>query len=247
MKGTAFVDQRRGGDEPASARSGGEEPLGTRAYRQLRRRLITLDLPPGSRFTESQLVEEMGIGHTPVREALALLVRDGLVTSRPRVGYMVTPITVQGVKDLYDLRLIVEPAAVRLAAGKIEAAHLVRLESLSREAYRRDDPESIADFLDANHEFHVGIAEACGNRRLAVVVATVLEESRRIFHIRHLLDPRSERFVHEHEELLQALKDGDGEKASRLAYDQAAAAREEMIATLISSSRLMELPLDLRA
>src|SRR5687768_8538423 len=170
----------------APAHSGDEEPLGTRAYRELRRRLITLALPPGSRFSESQLVEEMGIGHTPLREALALLARDGLVTSRPRVGYVVTPITVQGVADLYDLRLIVEPAAVRLAAGKIDDAQLTRLESLSGEAYRHGDPESIADFLDANHAFHVGIAEACGNRRLASVVATILEESRRIFHIRHL-------------------------------------------------------------
>jgi len=216
-----------------------------RAYRELRHRLITLALRPGDRFTESQLVEGMGIGHTPVREALALLVRDGLVTSRPRVGYVVTPITVQSVADLFELRLIVEPAAVRLAAGKLEAAQLERLESLSRGAYRHDDPESIEDFLDANHEFHVGVAEASGNRRLASVVATVLEESRRITHVRLRLEPRSERFVHEHEELLRALRSGNGEEASQIAYEQAAAARDECLATLVSTSRLMELPLTL--
>jgi len=237
--------QREIRERPSSG-NGRDESLGMRAYRELRHRLITLALRPGDNFTESQLVEEMGIGHTPVREALALLVRDGLVTSRPRVGYVVTPITVQGVEDLFELRLIVEPAAVRLAAGKIGASQVERLESLVSGTYRHDDPESIENFLDANHEFHVGVAEASGNRRLAAVVATVLEESRRITHVRLRLEPRSERFIHEHEELLQALKNGDGAEASRLAYEQAAAARDELIATLISNSRFMDLPLTLQ-
>jgi DNA-binding GntR family transcriptional regulator len=235
----------RGAPGLAASSDGQDEPLGARAYRVLRHRLITLDLRPGDRFTEAQLAEEMGIGHTPVREALALLARDGLVTSRPRVGYLVTPITVRSVEDLFELRLIVEPAAVRLAAGKIQGVQLEHLEALSQGAYRHDDPESIDRFLDANHELHTIIAEASGNRRLASVVATVLDESRRMTQVRLSLEPRSERFIHRHNELLHALIGGDGEQASRVAASQIAAARDECIAALVSTTRLMELPLTL--
>jgi DNA-binding GntR family transcriptional regulator len=230
-----------------SAGDGREESLGMRAYRVLRHRLITLALHPGERVTESQLAQELGLGHTPVREALALLVRDGLVTSRPRVGYVVTPITVQGVADLFDLRLIVEPGAARLASGKIGALQLERLESLCDGPYRQDDPESIDRFLDNNLKLHVGIAWASGNRRLASVVAELLEESRRIFHLSHRQEPSGDRFIREHRDLLRSLRDGDPEEASRLAYEHIAKSRDECIATLISDSRLMDLPLTLPA
>jgi DNA-binding GntR family transcriptional regulator len=219
------------------------ESLGYQAYTKLRRRLITLDLKPGDKFTEAQIVMELGIGKTPVREALTLLVDNGLIESRPRVGYVVTPITLKDVTELFDLRLVVEPEAVRLAAGRVDEVRLRRLETLCQGAYKHDDPDSIEDFLDANHEFHVTVAEASGNRRLARVVEAVLEESRRFTHLRLRLEPRAERFAHEHAGLLDALVKGDGDRAADLAKTQAAAAHQEVMAALLKRP-LMSQPID---
>jgi DNA-binding GntR family transcriptional regulator len=222
---------------------GSDRPLGDQAYAKLRRRLITLDLKPGDKFTEAQIVLDLGIGKTPVREALTLLANDGLIESHPRVGYVVTPITLQDVTDLFDLRLVVEPAAVKLAAGRVDITRLKRLEKLCQRAYKHDDPDSIEDFLDANHEFHVTVAEASGNRKLARIVARVLEESRRFTHLRLRLEPRGERFAHEHEGLLDALVKGDGVRAAELARTQAAAAHQEVVAALLKRP-LMTQPID---
>ena len=98
------------------------------AYTELRRRIIRCELEPGERITEAQLASVTGIGKTPVREALTRLVQDGLVRSIPGHGYEVTPITLGDVQDLYNFRLIIEPAAAQLAAGHVNATDLRRLD-----------------------------------------------------------------------------------------------------------------------
>ena len=70
------------------------------AYRAIRRQIIDLTLPPGSSFTEGSLAQQWRTSKTPVREALARLRRDGLVTALPRAGYVVSPITLQDTDDL---------------------------------------------------------------------------------------------------------------------------------------------------
>jgi DNA-binding GntR family transcriptional regulator len=98
--------------------------LADEAYARIRRRIVGCDLAPGEQVTEGQLVETHGIGKTPVREALQRLAQEGLVQPIRRHGYRVAPITLRDVRDLFGLRLIIEPAAAELAVGRIDVAQL---------------------------------------------------------------------------------------------------------------------------
>jgi DNA-binding GntR family transcriptional regulator len=205
----------------------------------LKQRIIRCELEPGARVTESQLVKETGIGKTPVREALARLAQEDLVRSIPRHGYEVTPPTLRQVQELFGLRLIVEPAAVQLAAGKVDAADLRRLDELCHVGYAIDDPAGAASFLRANHEFHATVAAASGNRRLTQVVERLLDESDRVYHLGLRLRSRQEEMRHRHDELVDALVAGDGEAARRLAVEQILAAQRMVLDALLSSPSVL--------
>src|SRR5205085_4717546 len=108
-----------------------------RAYQRLRAAIVACDPAPGDRITEGDVAQRLAIGKTPVHEALRRLVHEGLVVVRPRQGYVVAPITLGDVEELCGLRLVVEPAAVELAAagGRIDTARVVALERLCRVGY----------------------------------------------------------------------------------------------------------------
>ncbi|GEM35413.1 hypothetical protein NN3_64200 [Nocardia neocaledoniensis NBRC 108232] len=98
-----------------------EEPakksLRDRAYEELRDRIVDLRLSPGQRLVERDLATELEISRIPLREALQLLEREGLVVIVPRQGAIVAPFTVTDVRDLFDVRESLEVLAARLAAG----------------------------------------------------------------------------------------------------------------------------------
>src|SRR5262245_32250073 len=210
------------------------------AYAALRRRIIHCELEPGERITEAQLAAETGIGKTPVREALTRLIQEGLVRSMRGHGYEVTPITLGDVQDLFNFRLIVEPAAAQLAAGHVSAAGLRRLDELCAEHFStRDDHNGEARYLQANYLFHTTIADASGNRRLADAVRRALEESERLFHLGNVLGTRGEEVAHEHKDLVDALIAGDGETARRLTLAHIAASQRLVLEALLTSSSLL--------
>src|ERR671926_456781 len=98
--------------------------LTERAYEQLRRDIISCSIPPGTEISEAQLCSQYDLGKAAVRVALTRLAHDGLVRAIPRRGYMVVPVTLQDIQDVFELRLMLEPAAARLAAGKVNTQRL---------------------------------------------------------------------------------------------------------------------------
>ncbi len=229
-------------DLPSSLRANGSSPrsLAAEAYQILRRQIIYCALPPAARVTEADLVKQLGLGKTPIREALGRLVQDGLVRVIPRQGYAISPITLRDVHDLFDLRLIAEPAAVQRAVGNIDMADLRRLDALCRAGYTLGDHDSATAFLRANTEFHVSIARASGNARLAQLLAQLLDESERLFHLGLMLRNRSDEMAHEHHDLVEALVAGDAEAARCIAGSQIIASQRMVVDALLTSAALME-------
>jgi DNA-binding GntR family transcriptional regulator len=209
------------------------------AYAALRRRIIHCELEPGERITEAQLASETRIGKTPVREALTRLIQDGLVRSMPGHGYEVTPITLGDVQDLYNFRLIIEPAAAQLAAGHVSATDLRRLDELCAARFSTADKESQSRYLQANYLFHTTIADASGNRRLAGAVRRALEESERLFHLSSALKKSGDDIAHEHTELVDALIAGDGETARKLTLAHLTASQRRVLDALLASPSLL--------
>ena len=161
----------------------------------LRDAILTCGLEPGAVLNERELAEQLGVSKTPVREALSLLNHEGLVQILPRQAYVVTPITVRDVHECFDLRMILECAAVELAAARITDAELAQLDAVvAGEAAT----EPVAETLDRNVDFHSLIARASGNERLTVLIEKLLGEMPRLITVGYVLG--------EHEPIMKALR-----------------------------------------
>lgn len=213
------------------------------AYQAIKRDILECRLLPGSEVTERQLGASYGIGKAPLREALVRLSQEGLLQSIPRSGYRITAVTIQDVQDIFALRLLLEPVAARQAAGRIDESVLTQLNELCRAGYDPGDRASESAFLRTNRQFHVAIANASGNRRLARVLEQLLEETERLFHLGLAVRDRTEEMTHEHQVLMRALLQGDAEGAAHATVEQVTAARTMVMDGILSASWLKETPI----
>lgn len=211
------------------------------AYQLLKRQILECALAPGAEVTERLLAERYGFGKAPLRAALVRLAHEGLVRPMARRGYLVTAVTIQDVHDIFALRLLLEPAAARQAAGKVDRPVLEQLDAVCRAGYTPGDRQSETRFLDVNRQFHVAIAQAAGNRRLASVLAQLLEEMERLFHLGLQVRDRSDEMAHEHAALLDALERGDADAAEQATIEQIEAARRMVMAGILGSAWLKDL------
>jgi DNA-binding GntR family transcriptional regulator len=221
----------------AEASAGKSAPpglLGDRAYEAIREDIIACRLAPGAEITEAMLALRLGVGKAPVRTALVRLAQEGLVQSLPRRGYRVAPITLRDVQELFALRLMLEPEAARIAAGRFDAERLRR-----GTAVRRDGERAL---LKADCDFRMALAEAGGNRRLTALVQNLMDDIERLLHAGLDLPDRGQEIEREHAALVEALAAGDGEAAARLAAEQIEAARRWVMDALMASSALLEVP-----
>jgi DNA-binding GntR family transcriptional regulator len=215
--------------------------LTERAYEQLRRDIISCSIPPGSEISETQICSQYDLGKAAVRVALTRLAHDGLVRAIPRRGYMVAPVTLQDIQDVFELRLMLEPAAARLAAGKVNAQQLRAYDEVCSAGYQPGDAKSTARFLEANKAFHVAIAQATGNARLASAIEQLLDEMTRLLHLGLGLRKGTQESHFEHKSLVKALARGDGETAERICREQIDASRQMIVSAILTSRSVMSL------
>ncbi len=213
------------------------------AYEAIKRDVLECGLSPGSEVTERQLAARYGMGKAPLREALVRLCQEGLLQSIPRSGYRITPVTIQDVQDIFELRLVLEPVAARQAAGRIDEVLLTELNELCRVGYEPGNRASESAFLRSNRQFHVAVAAASGNRRMARVLEQLLEETERLFHLGLAVRDRTEEMKHEHEVLVSALARGDADAAAQATVDQVEAARKMVMDGILSAAWLREIPI----
>lgn len=151
----------------ADARS----PMGAEIYQALLSRILVADLGPGARLTIDALAREFGVSQTPVREALHRLDAEGIVVRNHLSGYRVGPtLTSRQFEDLVEVRLLLEPAAARRAAERMEPSDVQSLIPLADDMRRldreSDQPDRYAQYSVADGGFHDTIAAGCGNTYL---------------------------------------------------------------------------------
>lgn len=195
--------------------------LGDQAYTLIKDDIITCRLRPGAEMTESALAEYYNLGLAPIRAALSRLCQEGLLQAIPRRGYVVTPITIQSVTDLFDLRRLIEPAAARSAAGHVDA-NLLR--KLGTGPSKKGNWATDRQFLKNNRDFHVEIARASGNVRLTRILESLLDEMERLLHLGLFARHDRDRLTIDHElqrqqhnALIAALVVGDQNAAEKAA------------------------------
>lgn len=154
------------------AESGVDFTSKERIYKELRRSIITGHLEPDARLDVQELAERYGSSVTPVRDALHMLGQEGLVTIKPRSGYFVAYMTLKQLRDMLEIREILEVAAVERAAARIDERQLAQLREVHA-GYTGDDDESYDRYTDENRRFHRLVAEASGNEELAAMLTQV--------------------------------------------------------------------------
>lgn len=206
----------------APARSLREE-----AYQVLRERIIGLTYPPGTRLFERDLAAELDLSRIPLREALQLLQNDGLLVIVPRQGAVVAPFTATDVRDLFDVRESLEVLAARLAAERATDADLTTLRRHledARDATERHDEGGIAA---ANAAFHRALVDIAGNPLLNDLMRPLGARVQWLFQLTSQRDPAQQ--CAEHEDLYDAIRTHDTQRAERIAFDHVHSGRDESI------------------
>jgi len=150
------------------------------AFDAIKNEIILCRLAPGARFSEAELSDRYSFGRAATRAALMRLAEVRLVQPVPRHGFVVTPITIASIRELFELRLIAEPQAAALAVGKIDTTKLRALNRSPQNA--GSDPEQLA-FVESNRAFHRAIAAATGNSRLFNLLESLADEMQRLVHL----------------------------------------------------------------
>jgi DNA-binding GntR family transcriptional regulator len=190
--------------------------LTDQAYLEIRRRIVTLELPPGAVIREDELQRELGIGRTPIREAIQRLEREQLVVVLPRRGVFVASVDVADLPLLCESRSMLEAYVARLAAVRGTTEDWDRLDAV----LDTFDATASADALLAlDRQCHEIVWSAAGNHFLTDTLDMLYTQSDRLWRI--YLNDMAEvhEAINEHREIAEALRLGHGEDAAKLTED----------------------------
>ena len=212
-----------------------------RVHRELRDMLLRGELPYGDRLVEEQLAERFGISRTPVREALRRLEGDGHLQRDPAGGMRPRPPRVSTMRDLYELRVVVEDLVVRRAAATVPSEVLDALAAEWREIRAERTADGPADpdpdFVHLDEDFHEALAAAAGNRA-AVAHLHDINERIRVVRIHDFTVPqRIETTIDEHIEIVEATAAGRADAAAalmRVHVERSADVVEHCVAQLLT-------------
>jgi DNA-binding GntR family transcriptional regulator len=189
--------------------------LADQAYVAIRALIVSLELPPGAAITEPDLTARLGIGRTPVREALGRLALERLVEVYPRRGMVVTTVDVRDLARLCEVRAVLEPEAARLAAERATRTDLEEINALLEELLdprRRDDRA----LIDLDERIHRTVYRTSHNQLLEETLEWYYTHALRIWMLALDRTRTLHSAVLEHHELLDAIARGKGERAAEL-------------------------------
>ena len=190
------------------------EPAADLVISELRKAILTGILAPGDRIKSEELAETLGVSRMPVRQALTLLEREGLVKADRWRGTIVTPLDAALVKNIYDLREIIESAvAAALAKKPFDSRPVRELIMSGREVAAGAD---IMLMIDLDLRFHTTLYDAFGNRVLSDVMVGLWDHVRRVIHAAVVIAGYRNEIWDEHEAIIDAIDERDSERAADL-------------------------------
>lgn len=192
------------------------EPAVTKAdtaFRTLREAIELGRYHPGAHLRVQQLVQELGMSPTPIREALRLLQAEGLVTHHPHRGTMVAEYSPEDAVEIYRLRLVLEPMGAELAAQRASDAQRAEIRALHDELGTAIDAETRTDAAELNLRWHRAVMAASDSRYLQEFASRLWQAlpARSIW-----LTSRAQKSYEQHAAITAALEAGDAQRAKDL-------------------------------
>jgi len=210
--------------------------LADQVCEQILAEIIAGRFAENARLIQDDLAKSLGVSRQPVQQALLLLRNQGFLREAPGRGLLVSPIDIDFVRDLYEIRAVTEGLACRLAAER-GSEHAVRHGSrIMAEGRRAEQEGSVAKLIAADMKFHEFLCEISGNRLIKDTMQPYWVHLRRLMGEVLAKDETPRRIWDQHEAILQAVIRGNAEKAEALAQDHIARAGSVFVARLQAKS-----------
>jgi len=203
--------------------------IADRVYARLRERILLGEVEPGERITQSEVAEKLEVSHTPVREALAMLASDGLVTLQPHRGAIVNRLSPTEIDEIYEVREVLDPYVAAKAAVVATDQQLRAIEDAAETGAQ--EALSPSDLFEINRRFHLSIYQACGNQRLILISDSLWNSVTAIRMFDAYVDDPDEisKMNSEHAVIAEALVARDSDLAAELVRKHISDARSELI------------------
>jgi len=210
-------------------------------YASLRAMILTGELQPGGRLTESDLAERLKVSRTPLREALNRLERDGLVVNKPRQGYAVSAFDLKDFEDAFEVRTVLDGYAAEQATRTITETDKARLRAMVRqcEAMAAEPNRSLDDLIEEMQvglEIHRVIARSSGNLVLTDMLSRILDRCQYFVWLELLWLDEWAVARREHAAIVEAICGGDGPLAADLARNHVRGSRNNILRFLRARS-----------
>ncbi len=182
----------------------------------VREMIVSGQLLPGSKIPEKELCDHFGVSRTPLREALKVLAIDGLVTLEANRGARITPITRQDLEEVFPVMGALEALAGELACRNINDAEIEALQRLHDQMVSYYHSGSLKEYFAINEQIHEAILTAARNATLTAQYRTLAARMRRGRYMANMTAARWKQATSEHEQIMQALSERDGEALSSI-------------------------------
>lgn len=205
------------------------------AYDAIHDAILSKKLQPGSKLLVRELAQQLGISHTPVKEALARLVGEGLVQVVPRKGAYVTLLTIRDVVEIYELREALEGLAAAKTAVMITEGQLAEIAGYLHDGKSCVVNNEVKCYSDVDILFHSAIAKASGNKRLLEALKKLQSQVRLLMATSASLPGRPQRSIQQHEQIYEAIRRRDPNGADEAIRYHVKEAREVIVSYLKAS------------
>jgi len=200
-----------------------KKPLGIMAYEKIYQKIVTLEYKPGQILEVNQVMDHVGLGRTPVREALLRLLGEKVVESQHGRGFMVPSITLQNTKATFEMMKILETGAANLAVRQDATPFLPKLEKTNEDVKAAIDTMDVLSIVKANHEFHLYFAQCSYNEYLVRWISEIRSEAKRLSYLSYAneIDPSISLKAHYdsvnqgHEDIIAYLKERNESELKR--------------------------------
>jgi len=188
-------------------------------YERLKHAIVSGELPPGGRLVAAELAQRWALSPTPLREAFQRLEGLGLVELSSRRGARVAAASVAEAEEIYELRLILEPWALRRSLEQSDDAHRAEVAAAHKRLVELLTPVPSSDerlLLEAHRAFHIALLARCPSLWLTRLTSLLADHSQRYLLLNAHYSQRVSESMAEHEQLLEATLNGDIERAARV-------------------------------
>jgi DNA-binding GntR family transcriptional regulator len=211
------------------------------AYDYIKDQILNLEIKPGEQIDIETFTDMLEVSRTPVREAFLRLVSEGLLDVRPRVGYFVATISETDIRELFEVREIIESRAARRAAESLTDEELDQLEQMIEDLRLSVQNEDFDSYLENEISFHEFLQRHMGNQRLTDIMESLndLTYRERVMSLRTA--ETFQQTIIEHERVVKALMKRDGDKAAWFMGEHLKYASDRVVAYLRSNYESIEL------